>query len=470
MTSEAVPPERNRGTVGRVEAMKATARQPGRHRISTSQRVRCRRYVVALVSVVLVAACAKQTSTTNGGSPVPTEVRATDVARAAPGSVSTAALVQGMTAFGHDLYAQAAKTGGASANVVVSPLSIAVALSMARAGAGGTTASEIDAVMHFPASQRDAAMNALTHELATRDTAPPLPSPSATRKPNAPPAPPILTVANGLFVQQGQPIGAPFLHTIAADYGAGVRTVDFGSPQAADEINDWVKAQTADRIQKLFDSLDPSTKLVLANAVYLKADWASPFAGQPTTNAAFTTAAGKQIAVPTMRQTTSFEYLKTDGWQAVALPYAGGTLAMWVIVPTGATPLADLLTPATLSQISTGLHPTGVTLSLPKWKSTTNLDLGTALQALGMHAAFSADADFSGIAPGLFISQAVHRATITVDEWGTEAAAVTGLAMAAGAIMPQVTLDVDHPFAYAIVQQSTGAVLFEGSVADPTAG
>ena len=435
-------------------------------------RIRRNHAALALLPLALVTACASQS--THGGTTssaaaagVPTEVRASGVARADAGSVSTAALVEGTTAFGHDLYVEAAKAGG---NIVFSPLSIEVALAMARAGAAGTTATEIDAVMHFPADQRDEAMNALTRALTTRDTAPPLALPAASRSAGAPAQDPIVTIANGLFVQQGFPIGASFLHTIAADYGAGVRSVDFGSASAEAEINAWVKAQTAGRIKQLFDSLDPDTKLVLANAVYLKADWAVPFAENPTTDAPFTAADGKQITVPTMHQGDTGGYAHSADWQAVALPYAGGTLAMWVIVPTGKTPLADLLSPATLAQIKSGLQPADVELALPRWKSTTKLDLAPALQQLGLHSAFTSTADFSGISPGLYIQQAVHRATITVDEWGTEAAAVTGLAFAASSRLTQVTVKADHPFAYAIVNVPTGAVVFEGSVADPTAG
>ena len=393
-------------------------------------------------------------------------MRATNVALANPGSLSTAPLVGGINEFGHDLYVQAA-TGG---NVVISPLSIEVALSMARAGAGGTTATEIDATMHFPSIGRDAQMNALTRDLATQDTAPPLQSPAASRDPNAPPAAPILTIANALFVQQGQPIGQPFLNTMAADYGSGVRTVDFTSPSAIAVINAWVRTQTADRIQQLFDSLDPQTKLVLANAVYLKADWATPFAEDPTSDATFTTAAGKQITVPTMHQTGSLGYASSDKWQAVALPYAGGTLTMYVIVPTANTPLADLLAPTTLTQISAGLHPTPLSLALPRWKSTTKVDLVPVLNTLGIHTAFTPAADFSAIAPELYIKQAIHRATINVDEWGSEAAAVTGLAFPASSMLAPLTVHADHPFAYAIVNPQTGVVVFEGSVADPTAG
>lgn len=450
-----------------------------------TRRTRSARTAVVVAGLALLTSCASQpthsqsaqTGTPSGGAPsavptgapssVPTEVRASGVARADAGSVSTAALVAGTTAFGHDLYVEAAKAGG---NVVLSPLSIEVALAMARAGAAGTTAAEIDTVMHFPAEQRDAAVNALTRALATRDTAPPLASPAASRSAGAPAQDPIVTIANGMFVQQGFSIGAPFLHTIAADYGAGVRTVDFTSASAKAAIDAWVKTQTAGRIKQLFDSLDPDTKLVLANAVYLKADWAVPFAEDPTTDAPFTTADGKQITVPTMHQGDTGGYAHSADWQAVALPYAGGTLAMWVIVPTGNTPLADLLSPATLSQIKSGLQPAGVELALPRWTSTTDLNLAPALEQLGMRAAFTPTADFSGISPGLYIQQAVHRATINVDEWGTEAAAVTGLAFPASSRMAQVMVKADHPFAYAVVSVPTGAVVFEGSVADPTAG
>jgi len=432
-----------------------------------------RRAIPAIVVAASLAGCASSatkagTVTTPNASntTTPTEVRATDVARADPGSISTAALVTGINAFGHDLYAQAA-TGG---NVVISPLSIEVALSMARAGAGGTTAAEIDAAMHFPSNGRDAQMNALTRGLATQASAPAVPSPAASRDASAPPAAPILTIANALFMQQGFPIGQPFLNTMAADYGSGVRTVDFTSPSAIALINAWVRTQTADRIQQLFDSLAPDTKLVLANAVYLKADWATPFAEDPTSNATFTTAAGKRITVPTMHQTGSLGYASSDKWQAVALPYAGGTLTMYVIVPTASTHLADLLAPTTLTQISAGLHPTPLSLSLPRWTSTTKLDLAPVLNALGIHAAFTPAADFAAIAPGLYIQQAVHRATINVDEWGSEAAAVTGLAFPASSMLAPLTVRADHPFAYAIVNPQTGVVVFEGSVADPTAG
>lgn len=419
----------------------------------------------AVICAGALAGCASSTSTGTATNGAVASVRASDVARASAGDVSTAALVSGLTAFGHDLSAQAAR---GHANVAVSPLSVAVAMSLADAGAHGTTAAQIDAALHFPATDRDQAMNALILGLSTTDTVPAATSPSASRPATQPPKPPVLAIANGLFARAGLPIGAPFLHTAAAFYGAGVQTVDFSSARATQQINGWVQRQTAGRIGMLFDSIDPSTQMVLANVVYLKADWQTPFAEDPTAGASFTRADGTAVSVPTMHLTSSLRYAETADYQAVELPYASGTLAMWVLLPRGDATPSDLLEPTTLDAIRSSAAPTPLRLALPRWKVATDLNLGAALQNLGVRAAFSPSADFSGISPGLFIGQAVHRTTITVDEWGTEAAAVTGLAFAAGGLATAATMDVNHPFAFAIVQTTTGAPIFEGFVADPT--
>ena len=110
-----------------------------------------------------------------------------------------------------------------------------------------------------------------------------------------------------------------------------------------------------------------------------------------------------------------------------------------------------------------------VDLTLPRWRAATSLALVPALSGLGMPDAFGAHADLAGIAPGLFVSDAVHRANITVDEKGTEAAAVTGIAIASsGMAGPVVTVRADRPFAWAIVHAPTGTPLFTGHVVDPT--
>jgi serine protease inhibitor len=389
------------------------------------------------------------------------------VSREVPKDAPVEAVVRGVTAFGHALYAATARP---MTNTVISPLSIAYAFGMARAGAAGTTASELDKVFGFPAAGPHSAFNALTRQIVTVDGPPPAPDRKATRDAqSSPPSDPVVGIANGLFAQEAMAVKQQFLRTLASQYGAGVRTVDFGK-DATGTINAWADEQTAGRIKKVFDQLDPATKLVIANAVYLKADWEHSFAeGAPEENATFVRADGSTVRTKLMHQDADLRYASGSGWQAVELPYAKSDLAMWVLVPQrGASP-ADLLKPDRLGQVATGFKTTNVRLFLPGWDFGTNLGLVAPLKALGLNAAFGG-ADFSGIADGLVIGQAVHSANITVDEWGTEAAAVTGLAFAtSGRAAPSTEVRADHPFAFAIMHRPTSTPLFIGQVADPTA-
>ena len=170
-----------------------------------------------------------------------------------------------------------------------------------------------------------------------------------------------------------------------------------------------------------------------------------------------------------MRQEGDLRYAIADSWQAVELPYADSNLAMWILVPTDQTTPAELLAPDTFADVATSLAPGRVDLSMPRWDFATDLDLIPPLRELGMEVPFDQGADFSGMLPGVWLDQAVHRANITVDEWGTEAAAVTGLAFPSSLPPPSdVTIRADHPFAFAIVDTNTGTPLFIGHVADPT--
>jgi serpin B len=370
--------------------------------------------------------------------------------------------VDGLTKFGHDLYTVVADP---AKNTVISPLSIGYAFGMARAGASGQTTRQLDHVFGFPVSGPHPAFNELDRQIGTVGELPPRQPPGATRAPDQQPAPPVIAIANGLFIQNGLPLTDGFLQTLAAQYGTGARIVDFPSRQGAEQINAWVREQTAQRITTLFDQLDPATRLVLANAVYLKADWQTPFAKYPTTDATFTRADGTTVAVPMMHQQESLRYTSGQGWQAVELPYAASELAMRVIVPQGALTPADVLSPTTLTQVATGLRTAQVDLFLPRWHFATDLNLLPTLTTLGL----TALDNFSAMSQErLALDQAVHRANITVDEWGTEAAAVTGLVFTVSAPPePQFVVRADQPFAFAIVHQPTGAPLFVGHVADP---
>jgi serine protease inhibitor len=418
--------------------------------------------------LLLLAACTAPSEDTRGtrDDARPGELLIGDVARAEPEGADVEALVKGMTRFGVRVFGEAAEPG---ANVVLSPVSVAIAFGMARAGAQGTTAEEIDAVLGFP-STTHASFNALDRQLAEAapaEAGPP--DPDATRAPGET-DPPALEVANGVFPQVDFPIRDDYLATLAAQYGAGIVPVDFGSGRATAVIDGWVEERTRGRIDRLFDQLDPDIRLVLANAVYLKADWLLPFAEMPTEDLPFTLADGSEVTVPTMRQLETLRYAEGDSWQAVELPYVGERLAMWVLVPRpGQSPL-DVLTSEVLDAVASRLDDGTVELSLPRWDFDTDVELIPVLQALGMHAPFDPGAaDFSGITDaGIWIGDAIHRATITVDEWGTEAAAVTGLAFReSGPPPPDVVIRADRPFAFVILDTEARIPLFLGQVADP---
>jgi serpin B len=419
-----------------------------------------REFLAVALLAVAATACAGQ----GGDSEVLT---AEGVSREVPKNAPVGEVVRGITAFGHALYAATAKP---LTNMVISPLSIAYASGMARAGAAGTTATELDRVLGFPSAGPHAAFNALTRQIVTVDGPPPPPDAKASRDAqHSEPAAPIVGIANALFARHGMPVKQEFLRTLASQYGTGVRTVDFAKDAAA-AINAWADEQTAGRIKKMFDRLDPATRLVIANAVYLKADRQNAFAEEsPEQNAAFTRADGSTVRTKLMRQSADLRYASGPGWQAVELPYARSQLAMWVLLPARGSSPAALLTPETLSRVATGLSTANVSLLLPGWDFATDLDLKPPLKRLGLNALFDG-ADFSGIANGISIDQAIHRANITVDEWGTEAAAVTGLAfMTSGRIAPDTEVRADHPFAFAIMHRPPLTPLFIGHVADPTA-
>jgi len=363
---------------------------------------------------------------------------------------------QGLQQFGYELIS---RNPGVveNGNLVVSPASIGAAFAMARAGARGETAAQIDAVLHYPPNGLGDAYNSLTRDWSSRSG-----DDSAE-----------VSIANGVFAQQGFGLEPAYLDTLAADFGTGVRQVDFAGGSAAGVINDWVRTQTRDRIKALADGFDPDTVLVLANAVYLKATWERVFLADLTREAPFHTADGRVVRTPTMvhKDPEPYAYAATSEWSAVRLPYVGGQLAMWVLLPAAedGDPVL-LLDPAVLDAARSHAHVQRVDLALPKWDTQTNLGLTSALEALGMTAPFGPGADFTGISPDApNISEVIHRADITVDELGTKAAAVTGLVFVVSAPPPpEAVMHVDHPFAFVVMHEPTGAPLFEGVVGDPT--
>jgi len=343
-----------------------------------------------------------------------------------------------------------------SENLVFSPASIATAFAMAHAGASEQTQSTLEAAFGFPDQPDiDEAMNALLRALAAAE------SDDLT-----------LAIANSSWAQAGREIGQPYLDTLATQYGAGLHTLDLqgDSEGSRAAINDWVAEQTRDRIPELLPEgfVNAQSVYVLVNTVYLKAKWQQVFGKYPTEREPFTRSDGSAAEVDMMHNAElEGRYLVEDGLAVAELPYLGGQLAMRVLVPDDLTALERRLDASEWGRIDAALSSGIVDLSLPKWDFDTSIDLAGPLGDLGIEIP---GGDYSGIAPGLFLGQAVHGANITVDEQGTEAAAATGLGFEeSGPPPPDATVRADRPFLYAIVHQPTGLILFTGHVTDPSA-
>ena len=431
--------------------------------------------LTALIVLLLVATmgCTQTTAGPTGGptaaptaGPTGLELAAAVATRAPSDPADALKAAAAMNAFGLDFYRRVATGTG---NVVVSPASVAIALSMARAGARGTTASQMDTVLRSLGSDDHAGwINALDAALAART--------GTFKDTSGKDMDVTLRIANAPFAQRGFKLQDAYLAALATRFGAGLRLVDFqrATEAARRAINGWVSERTEKRIPALLAPgvLDTATRLVLVNAIYLKAAWQTPFAADLTRPAIFTKLDGSTVNVPTMRGGGQLPYAAGNGWQAVELPYVGRQLAMTIVVPDDLATFERGFDAATLTAITGALTTYQVDLTLPRFGIETRADLAATLAALGMPDAFDAGkADFSGMTTEdqLYISAVIHQANIDVDEKGTTAAAATAVVMDATAIPGKsVTLRVDRPFLFLIRDTQTGAVVFMGRVTEPS--
>jgi serpin B len=376
-------------------------------------------------------------------------------------------LVDGNSAFAFDLYQILREEPG---NVFYSPYSISVALAMTNAGARGETEQQVADALRFSLAQNHLhpAFNSLDLELAGRGEGAQGKDGEGFR----------LNVVNAIWGQAGYAFLPEFLDILAENYGAGLRVLDFTSApeESRVTINDWVSEQTEGRIEDLIPAgvIDALTRLVLTNAIYFNAAWSQPFEPDLTADGPFYLLGGGEVDVPMMTQTESFGYTSGEGYQAVELPYDGHELSMVVLIPDAGEfdSFEGALDAGRVDEIVGDLSYRQVALTLPRFEVESDFSLADALAAMGMPDAFTNRADFSGMTGGrdLFISEVVHKAFVSVDEAGTEAAAATAIVMK-GLALPEepVEVSVDRPFIFLIRDVQTGAILFVGRIVDPSA-
>lgn len=381
------------------------------------------------------------------------------------------ALAAGNNQFALDLYQALGKEKD---NFFYSPFSISLALAMTYAGARGETQRQMAETLHFelPGDRLHPAFNALDQELARRkDVEGGQGSDGKGFR---------LNVANDIWGQQDYTFLPEFLDTLAVNYGAGLRAVDFKSdPDGVRKaINDDIARKTEQRIKDLIPpgQIDTLTRLVLTNAIYFNAAWMHPFEKSLTKDRPFTRLDGSQVNVPMMVMSGSERmlYAAGNGYQAAALPYEGGKLSMLVLVPDAGQfeAFEAGLDAAALESILSSMQFIGVKAAMPKFQTESDFSLVDALSGLGMVDAFSpSEADFSGMdgqKGNLYIGDVIHKSFVKVDEAGTEAAAATAVIMEVTSAMVDYTeLTVDRPFIYMIRDEPTNTILFVGRVLDP---
>jgi serpin B len=383
-----------------------------------------------------------------------------------PEEVSDPVISLGNNQFSMDLY-DAVTADGGSGNVFFSPLSISSALAMTYVGARGETAQEMDRVLHYgiPAEEIGEAFKPFIENLATGE-----PLGEGGSEPFT------LSIANGLWVQEGFGLLEEYRRTVSEYFGAAIENLDFqGDPEGArGTINDWVAEKTMEKILDLIPPgiLEPDTRVVLTNAVYFKASWDKPFEEALTYDAPFRLIDGPPVDAPMMHQTEFFDYVSTEGCSAVELLYAGGGASMLIILPDGdVRDFQQDLDFGMVQTIRSRMSRVNLALEMPRFEFTASLQLGSTLSAMGMPSAFGGGADFSGItgSPDLFISEVVHKAFVKVDEAGTEAAAATAVVMNITAMPPPpVQMSINRPFIFLIIDRDTEAIVFMGRVMDPT--
>jgi serpin B len=396
----------------------------------------------------------------------PVGMRLVDAAAArGPGDVrAVPGVVSAMGGLTDDLWGHLAP---ANQNLVLSPFSIAVALAMTANGAAGETRAQMLDVLHadsLPSYNLGTA--ALTRSLEA--LAGPVVLNDGTKGEID------LVSADQLFGDASEEFGRPFLTVLAQQYGAGMRTVDFAHDVEAARtlINAWTADRTHDRIPAILPpgSVDPTTRLVLVDALFFKAPWAEAFEKAATTRQAFQRADGSRADVAMMHTSArAATYLARPHLRAARLPYAGGALAMTVALPDQGHEHEALA--ALTGGLLTSPGEPGVALSMPRWTFRTPSPLRQVLIDLGMGLAFGDRADFTPMAPHdrLAIHDVLHQAFVAVDEVGTEAAAATAVVMdeVSGVVTPH-TLALDRPFLFAVHDVAHGTPLFVGRVADPS--
>ncbi len=386
-------------------------------------------------------------------------VNGTEAGGDGPSDADFTSVANSNNQFAFDLYSKYGESGN---NVFYSPYSITSALTMAYEGAEGQTAEEMREVFHLPENIGEVreGFYAINREL------------------NKGEKPYTLSVANSLWAQEGYPFVEEYFDVIGEYYSGKATNLDFAreTENARITINAWVEENTKGKICDIIPQgmLSPANRLVIANAVYFKANWSSQFSEYATANDTFTLETGEEVEVEMMHQMYLFNYAELDELEILEMPYQGNDISMLVILPKEGMEgeVEGSFTLENFEMWKESMEMERVEVGFPKFTYEANYMMANDLKDMGMPTAFSPDADFTGMSPTgeLFIDEVIHKTYIEVTEAGTEAAAATVVMMRAVSIIeePPKQFTADRPFIFIIQQKDSGNILFMGKLSDPS--
>ncbi len=343
-------------------------------------------------------------------------------------------------------------------NIMISPASVGIALGMTYNGAESTTMDAFGEVLNYNGLTREE-VNEITRELIAVLL--------TNTKGN------LLEIANSIWYNKGFRVKQEFMDLNSNYYNAQVKELDFSKASALNTINDWVSSNTHEKIDEIIDHIDPSTMMILINAIYFNCLWEVQFDPKDTYDAPFYRENGTKFAeVDMMKLENTFRVAYSDNFRAVELPYKSKKFSMFLFLPDEGTLVNDLAAeldgPTWNNWLDKFQSINKYNIELPRFEFEFDRSLKEDLKAMGLEIAFTDEADFSGISEiDLLISDVIHKTYIKVNEEGTEAAAVTAVTMDLTSAGPGSVLRFDRPFLFAITENSSKSILFIGKVSQP---
>jgi serine protease inhibitor len=401
--------------------------------------------IVSVAAILTVTACEKDAGNV-GDNKIPVDK-------------STEELIKSDNEFGIDLFKKILDYQDPDSNVMISPISAALALAMTYNGADNDTKTAMEVSLRkegFTAEEINEMYKDLISALVSVD-------PNVT-----------LNIANSIWYRNTFNVEQDFINTNREFYDAEVQALDFGDPAARDIINGWVEEKTNDKIKDIIKEISPATVMFLINAIYFNGTWTYEFDKDYTSDNDFYLSGGGVIQVPTMHLTADIMYAENDLFSAAELFYGDGNYSMVILLPDNGKTVDDIingLTVDTWDEWTAGFGEAKVSVGLPKFRFEFGDSLNSALTDMGMGVAFDPDqADFSKINPDqqIFISMVKQQAYIDVNEEGTEAAAATVVEMELTAIPDDlIYFTVNRPFLFVIKEKDTNSIIFIGRVMEP---